>query len=196
MTRRLDWRELRAEFAERAAILEFDGGLPRAEAEAQAVLCISPKVPQWRIGRVEFFGRDRAYYQPCEDGPAFAVIVPVVEFGDTVDLAAIDLETQHIATRWGLGKALGLDAIDDVRWNGGTLTLLDKPLDWLREPEAAACLIDWSIAAFTLANLDHPTTKLADNPIEVRCSSLALAERIARAFARPLPAPQLHVRAA
>lgn len=196
MSRPTDRQDLRAMFDERAAIL--DGGLSREEAERLAAreICISPKAPQCRIGRVEFFGPDRAYYQLRKDGPAFAVIVPIVEFGDTVDLAAIDLETQHVATRLGLDKALGLDNIDHARWNGGTLTLVDKPLDWLREPEAAAFVLDWKMATFTLADLDRPVTTLADQPIEVRCSSLALAERIARAFSRPLPAPQLQVRAA
>jgi hypothetical protein len=197
MTRRMDWQDLRAEFDERAGILEFDNGLSRQAAEAQAIreLGIGPLAPPWRIGRVEFFGPDRAWYQPCEDGQG-AVVIPVIEFGKEIDLAAIDLATQHVATRLGVGKALGLDNIDSVRWNGGTLTLVERPLDWLREPAAAACIIDWKQAAFTLADLDRPTTTLADRPIEVRCSSLALAERIERALARPLPAPELRVRAA
>ena len=188
---------------------QFDDGVPhiehwRAMRFARDALVrpilerlgISPKAPPCGIGRVEFFGPAGAYYLPCEDGPAFAIIVPVVEFGDTIDLAAIDLETQHVATRLGIGKALGLDDIDRARWDGGRLNLFDKPLDWLREPEAAACIIDWKVAAFTLANLDHPVTALAGEPIEVLCSSFALAERIERAFARPLPAPELRVREA
>jgi hypothetical protein len=183
---------------ERVAIAEIDDGLPRAVAKRLAgrEIGISPLAPQCRIARVEFFGAGRAYYQLCKDGPAFAVIVPVIEFGDTIDFAAIDLETQHVATLLGIGKALGLDNIDRARWNGGTLTLLDKPLDWLRSPVAAACIIDWKVAAFTLADLDRPVTTLTDRPISLRCSSPALAERIARAFARPLPIPHLHVRAA
>jgi hypothetical protein len=187
---------LAAEFDERAAIAEYDGNLSRQEAEAQAELelGIAPLALPWCFDRVEFLGPERAWYQPCEDGPA-CVIVPVIEDGCAVDLAAIDLETQHVGTRLGIGRALGLDAIDDVRWNGGVLHLVE-PLDWLREPAAAACIIDWRSAAFTLADLDRPTTTLACRPIEVRCSTFALAARVERAFSRPLPAPDLHVRMA
>jgi hypothetical protein len=36
-SRRMDWEQARSVFEERSAILEFDTGMPRAEAEAQAV---------------------------------------------------------------------------------------------------------------------------------------------------------------
>jgi hypothetical protein len=149
-------------------------------AQLLAGLGISAKLKTaWGLGRVEFFGPERAYYQPAEDG-AVALVVVVVEFGDLVDLCAIELPSQHVATRLGLGKALGLDDIDRARWDGGRLNLVDKPLDWLREPEGAACIIDWSVADFTLADLE-PTR------VEVWCSSLALAERVEQVRPRPMP---------
>jgi hypothetical protein len=159
-------------------------------------LRVSPKlvaiVGIW--GGVEFFGPAHAYWQPCEGG-AFALIVGVVEAGDLVDLAAIELPTQHVATRLGFGRALGFDTIDRVRWNGGVLRLVEKPLDWLRIPDGAAFIINWRAAAFTLADLDQPVTTLATERIEVRCSSLALGERIERAFRCPLGMPNLRVAA-
>jgi hypothetical protein len=145
-----------------------------------AGLGISPKLKtSWGIARVELFGPGRAYHQPAEDG-AFALIMAVVEFGDLADLAAIELPSQHTATRLGLGKALGLDDIDRARWDGGRLNLVDKPLEWLREPEGAACIIDWSVADFTLADLEPAK-------VEVWCSSLALAERVEQVRPRPMP---------
>ena len=142
---------------------------------------------------VERFGPGRRYYQPMEGGE-IALIAGVVELGDLADLCAIDLETQQVSLRLGIGKALGLDAIDDVRFNGGVLHLVDKPFDWLREPVGSAFIIDWTVAAFVLADLDRPVTTLADQPIEVRCS-MALAERVERAFRRPLARPNLRVAA-
>jgi hypothetical protein len=138
---------------------------------------------------VERFGPGRLYYQPMEGGE-IALIVGVVELGDLADLCAIDLETQQISLRLGIGKALGLNAINDVRFHGGVLRLVDRPLDWLREPVGSAFIIDWRIAGFTLADLDRPVTTLADKPIEVRCS-MTLAERVERAFRRPLAHPNL-----
>jgi hypothetical protein len=142
---------------------------------------ISPRLQTaWGLAKVEFFGKARAFYQPAADG-AFALIAAVVEFGDLADLCAIELPSQHVGTRLGLGKALGLDGIDDCRWNGSDLALVERPVDWLRKPEGAF-IIDWETAAFTL-NEVRPIT----------CNSLGLATRVERAFLRPLPVPELLV---
>jgi hypothetical protein len=114
------------------------------------------------------------------EGGAFALIAAVVEFGDLADLCAIELPSRHVGTRLGLGKALGLDGIDRARWNGGRLNLVDKPLEWLHGREGAACIIDRSLADFTLAELE-PTR------VEVWCSSLGLAERVEQVRSRPMP---------
>jgi hypothetical protein len=157
---------------------------PRRVRPMLDALGVSPKlISCWGVAIIETFGPGCAFYQPAEDG-RWALIVGVVEAGDLIDLCAIDLETQHVGTRLGIGKALGLDDIDKSRWEGCDLQLVDQPLAWLREPVGSAFIIDWSVVAFTLADLD---------PID--CGSVALAERVERAFLRPRPVPRLLVAA-
>jgi hypothetical protein len=159
-----------------------DPDKPRCMRPMLNVLAVSTKLMScWGISTIETFGPGRAFYQPAEDG-RWALIVGVVEAGDLIDLCAIDLETQHVGTRLGLGKALGLDEIDRCRWEGRELQLVDKPLAWLRQPVDSAYLIDWTVAASTLADVDP-----------VCCSSVAFAERVQRAFLRPRPVPELLV---
>jgi hypothetical protein len=139
---------------------------------------------QWGLARVEFI---EGGYVPMADGHALALIVPVVEFGDTIDLAAIDLGTaelpsKRVATRLGIGSALGLDTIDRCRWEGRTLHLAADPLRWLRSPVDAACILDWSVAGFKLAGLG-----------KIVCDTVELGERIEAAFDRPLRVPLIAV---
>ena len=88
----------------------------------------------------------------------------------------------RVANRLGIGNALGLDAIDAARWNGTDLQLVDSPLAWIRDPDDRAFIVDWKIAAFTLADVSSIT-----------CSSLGLATRVEGAFLRPRPVPELLV---
>ena len=155
----------------------------RARRPLVGKLNISPKLATaWGFGRVEFFGR--AFYQPAEDG-RFALIVAVVEYGDTIDLAAIDLETGRAATRLGYGRLFGFDAIDRARREGTTILLFERAFDWLRNPDGTAFIIDWPLAAHLLA------ADLGD--WRVRCSSRALAARVRRALSQPLPLPRIEV---
>lgn len=140
----------------------------------------SPRV-QWGIARVEFF---ESGYAPRVDGPAMALIVPVVQYGDTIDLCAIELPGHSVATRLGIGVALGLDVIERARWDGRTLNLTDKPLRWLRSPVDCACILDWRLAAYRLTGVGH-----------VICDTLELVDLVEAAFARPLKVPWLQVRA-
>jgi hypothetical protein len=159
-----------------------DSAKPHRVRPMLDVLCVSPKlITCWGVATIETFGPGRAFYQPAEDG-RWALIVGVVEAGDLIDLCAIDLETQHVGTRLGLGKALGLAEIDRCRWEGPELQLVDKPLAWLRQPVDSAYLIDWTVAAFTLADVH-----------QIWCNSVAFAERIQSAFLRPRPLPELLV---
>jgi hypothetical protein len=124
---------------------------------------------QWGFARVDYYGADRRLYEPQVDGHVMAFIVPVAEgHGDdneTVDLAAIDPDTQHVGTRLGYGRALGVPAIDKARF-GYQLTLKERPLDWLRDPIDSCYLFDLSTLPVTLAGVDA-----------IICTSVALAER-------------------
>jgi hypothetical protein len=92
---------------------------------------------QWGVAHVEFYGLDRELYEPVENGRSMSFIVPVVEDGDLIDLAAIDGHTQHLATRHGFGRALGADAISKAAGNSCALVLVERPLTWLRQQELA-----------------------------------------------------------
>jgi len=140
-----------------------------------------PRTIQWGIGRIELFN-NRRFYQPAPDGRVFALIVPMVENGDTIDLAAIMLPERHAATRLGIGAALGLDVIDLARWHQRTLHLVNDPLRWLRAPASCAFIVDWTRAPFLLDGIG-----------KVLCNSIELGERIGLAFQRPIPAPLIAV---
>jgi len=45
---------------------------------------------QWGVVRVEYYGIERELYEPQEDGPSLTIILPVVEGGELVDLAAVE----------------------------------------------------------------------------------------------------------
>jgi hypothetical protein len=98
---------------------------------ANLLTCVLPfRGMQWGFGLVTFYGVNRELYELQPDGKP-AIIVPVVEDGDTIDLCAIDPDSQHIGTRLDVGRALGLDAIERARFRCCDLHLVDRPLTWL-----------------------------------------------------------------
>jgi hypothetical protein len=122
---------------------------------------------QWGFARVSYFGRDGRFYEPHADGRVMAFIVPVVEGGDTVDLCAIDPASQHVGTRLGYGRGLGLPAIERARY-GYDLKLMARPLDWLRDPINSAYLFDLSTVEVAL-----------DGVKVIACATLELSDRVA-----------------
>jgi hypothetical protein len=149
-----------------------------------APLRISAQAPQWGLARIEFIDAERRFYAPRDGDGRLALIVAVVEFGDTVDLAAIDLDSGHVATRLGIGTALGLDVIDRSRWECLRFQLFDNALDWLRDPLTGAFIIAWDRVTIALTDLGE---------IPVDCASAELARRVHCAFSRPLPMPRLTI---
>jgi len=152
---------------------------------------------QWGFARVDFYGFERKLYEPQEDGEAMAFIIPVVEDGELVDLAAIDGLTEHLGQRHGHGKAFGLDAIERARWGCCNLHLVERPLMWLRKQD----VVLREIVSFArdvamimgeklkqpvpdlpddyayLFDLHHAQALLADVP-KIVCDSIPLAERL------------------
>src|SRR5262245_29258781 len=63
------------------------------------------------IGGASFVQFASGNYMPDPGGQA-AVIVGVVEDAGLVDLAAFDLEGEHIGTRLGIGTILGMAAVE------------------------------------------------------------------------------------
>lgn len=117
---------------------------------------------QWGVARVDYFGLDRRYYEPQRDGPAMAFIVPVVEGGDLIDLAAVDGTSQHVGTRLGNGRGLGLDAVAKARMGCADLHLVERPLDWLRHPVDRFYLFRLSDVAVTLYGVAQVTCRTVD----------------------------------
>jgi hypothetical protein len=133
------------------------------------------------IDHVEIYD---GHYTPLAGG-SFGLIIGVVEFGDLVDLAALDLDSERIGTRLGVGRALGHDALDYARHNGTTVYLRERVVDWLHEPDAAAFILDWSLAG-PLLGADIGDWRL-------RCASWDLAHVVAKVLDRPLPRPRIEV---
>jgi hypothetical protein len=122
---------------------------------------------QWGFARVEFYGFERQLYEPAPDGRVMAFIVPVVEGGDTIDLCAIDPASQHVGTRLGVGRGLGLQAVEKARF-GAELKLMGRPLDWLRDPVDSCYLFDLATLPVAL-----------DGVRVIACASLELSDRVA-----------------
>lgn len=125
----------------------------------------------WGFARVEYFGHKRRFYVPRPDGPAMAFIVPVVEGGELIDLAAIDGHSQHVGTRQGLGHGLGIDAIEKARFGCCDLGLMRRPLDWLRDPVDTLYLFDLREVVVAL-----------DGVAEITCNTVDFADLVRQLF--------------
>lgn len=145
-------------------------------AEMLGFLKLSSAVP-WGLARIRARG---SYYHPTDEGDEpFALIAPMVFERSLVDLCAIEMATGATYTRTGDGWALGHDLIDEMRWQERTLTLVERPIQWLKRPTASACILDYSRARFALDGIG-----------KINCTSLELVERIEAAFAAPaVPLP-------
>lgn len=156
----------------------------------------------WRTRRGETF------YEPAEDGVAALIVGVVehepheviveplsidlatgvglhaVEPGGSVlaDLAAIELEGERIGTRLGYAAMLGGAAVEaslecGALYDPRPLRLI-TPLQWVREPDGAAAVIDWVRAAHTLRCC-----------CSITCGTLELGRRLRAAFRQPLMPP-------
>lgn len=132
---------------------------------------------QWGFGRVEWWGTDRRYYEPYDDGQTLAVIAPVVEGGELIDLAAIDPFSQHVGQRIGLGHALGLDAVEKARMRCCCLQLVERPLEWLRSSPSINVEFQQPDEAVYLLRLADVEAVLRDVP-QILCTTVEFAERV------------------
>lgn len=156
----------------------------RREDLAQALDACGLRQTGGPIFGVEFVAIDANNYAPEPNGKP-AVIVPYFEGGELVDLVATGLATRTCRTREGLCVALGMDAIEEARWNEGQLRLYADPLEWLRHGRQGACVIDWRAARHALADV-----------AAIVCSSDMLAARVEKALSQPVRLPTLYVREA
>jgi len=121
---------------------------------------------------------DGDLWQPDEAGRP-AILQPVITYGVLIDVVAWRLDAP---SRWwrrtGYAAALGDDAIDGaaIHFDGeeDPLTLHCSPVAWLAAGGSGACLLDWTVAAITLAGVHR---FLTDDP--------SLARQIDRALRQP-----------
>jgi hypothetical protein len=129
-----------------------------------------PRRVQWGVARVEFYGAGRELYEPRTDGSSRAFVLPIVEGGTLIDLAAVDRWSGPVGTRLGFGRALGVDEIARARM-GADLVVHDRPLAWLQDPRAAAFIF----------NLDEACA-LLDGVPRISCTTATFARRLQALF--------------
>ena len=119
---------------------------------------------KWGIDFVEF---SRAFYQPHRPDGDVALIEPVVDSGELIDLVACRIPDRRTATRQGIARALGEDWIGFCVEDGGRLVLLSDPVSWIMLRRQGAVILDWTRTEFIL-----------DGVASVLCDSRALARRV------------------
>jgi len=80
-------------------------------------------------------------YTPQSDGQP-AVIIPVFEGGQLIDLVATSLATRRGLTRDGIASILGRDAIDHAMIYQTHLLLFQDPLTWLLNHGRGCVVLD------------------------------------------------------
>ena len=152
---------------------------PEVAALLQPLRLPAEGVPVWGVESVTV---EHGYYAPDPTGRA-AIIVPVADDGRLIDLAATGLASRRIATRTGLGTALGQSALDRALVHRVPLHHFGDPIEWLQHRGAGSVVLDWRAAAFVLADLAG-----------IACTSEVLAARVEKALRQPLRVPPLFAR--
>jgi GNAT superfamily N-acetyltransferase len=215
-----EMQDLRSDFNERAAILEYDNGLTRDEAESQAVRELVDQLQdraQRQTGIVaELAGADRRRKHPDlaeallalgledvraptwgfdavvpEDGtfrPAGsdeaghqAVIVPAVDDGIVVDLAAQGLNSGRMLSRLGAATVIGSDEIERARQSDDALIVFNNATSWLRGHTRGVVVLNWQEAGRELEG------------VETLFCRKDLAQRLHEATRRCWPIPTIAV---
>ena len=121
-------------------------------------------------------------YVPEDDGLE-AVVVPIFDGDQTVDLLAFNLaKPARWWTRTGAHWALGGNALDDL-WLNETLLVFRSPLSWLQAsaPSNGLTVLDWGAAR---RNLLH---------VEIIAEDLAHGEELHKKLTIPATRPQIRV---
>lgn len=132
----------------------------------------------WGLARVAV---DPHFYQPEPEG-RLALIVGAFEAGVLIDLVAVGRSTFGLRTRRGDADILGHDALESARWSRTPLHVYDSAWSWLRHGRRGVAVVNWNAVPGLLSDV-----------AEIRCETAALADRVDRAFARPIPRPPLYV---
>jgi len=136
-------------------------------------------VPVWGVEFVEVAGD---YYQPRHGGHA-AIIIPVFQDGELIDLTATGPASRRTVIRMGIASMLGQEAIDRATDAGTHLQVFSDPIEWLRNRCSGAVVLDWQAARFALADV-----------LAIACVSELLAKKLDNAMRQPARIPRLFVR--
>lgn len=114
-----------------------------------------------------------------------AVVVPVVEYGDLIDIVAFRTSApQRWWWREGCGSLLGADLLNDG-WPVGPLRVVSTPLQWLIEGGNAVCILDWSCP-------DYELSPMRDRE-ELACDGPMLRARLRKRLSQPRKVPPMSV---
>jgi hypothetical protein len=124
------------------------------------------------------------YYTPAAGGKG-ALIVPYFQGNVLLDLVAVGLETFTCRTRLGIATVLGGEHIEAARERETSVRLFKDPITWLRNGRNGACIVDWRVAQFILADVPG-----------VACDDELLAAKIERLRQPAVVVPRIFVREA
>ena len=93
---------------------------------------------------------------PRRSWESSAIGLAVIEDGQIVDVVAWNPDTDQVATRFGIGWALGQDQIlaDGCGSTGLPVPVHRSPLGWLRNRRFGIVILDYRRAALHLADLE------------------------------------------
>jgi hypothetical protein len=135
---------------------------------------------------VERIGTDDAgRWWPDPEGKP-AVVVPVIEWGELIDIVAF--RSSQPARWWwrvGCGSILGADVMERSVWPGDKLLVVGTPLAWIAAEGQACCILDWGLPDCEVAPLRDQN--------ELVCDTAILAARLRRRLSQPRRVPPITV---
>ena len=146
--------------------------------DALAACHLTTKASSWGLEYVEFHA---LFYEPSQQAGDAALIVPVLDDGELVDLVACRLSDRRIATRCGNARVLGGEWIDAAVEKGWLLPLHSDPCGWLCNGRRGAVIVDWSRASAILDGVEA-----------LVCTSRSLAARVHATTRRMIRPPRIH----
>jgi len=126
---------------------------------------------------------DAGRWWPDAEGKP-ALVVPVIEHGETIDIIAF--RSSQPARWWwriGCGSILGADVMERSVWPGDKLLVVGTPLAWIAAGGDACCILDWGLPDYEVAPLRDQHELVCDSPI--------LAARLRKRLAEPRKVPPI-----
>jgi hypothetical protein len=136
--------------------------------------------PAWGAARVAFQPDGITY--ALEEQGLQAVILPVGQSGEIIDLVAVDIRARVSRTRLGNATVLGWDHISRAIFLEEPVRLFSDPIEWLVNDRQGAVVLDWQSVRFDFGDVSG-----------LICTTDELAWRLAQAFQEPVRVPKLFV---